>query len=144
MKANPTTYQAVKAVLDDWADSYVKRDLKRLLGHVAPDPDVLMYGTNADEKRIGLAGIQTQAERDWSQTDSAEFVLHDPAISSAGSVAWASADATFKVEAGGQQMAFPARFTAVLENRDGKWLVVQAHFSLPAPSQEEGSSVPNA
>jgi len=143
MKANSTTYQAVKVVLDDWADSYVKRDIKRLLSHVAPDPDVLMYGTNADEKRIGLAGLQAQVERDWSQTDAAAFILPDLAISAAGPVAWASADAIFKLEAGGQPMAFPARFTAVLENRDGKWLVVQAHFSLPAPSQDEGSSVPS-
>jgi ketosteroid isomerase-like protein len=103
-----------------------------------------MYGTGVDEKRIGLAGIQTQVERDWAQTDAATFILHDPAISAAGLVAWASADATFKVEAGGQQMAFPARFTGVFEKREDRWLVVQAHFSLPAPDQEAGSSVPDA
>ena len=143
MKANSTTHQAVKAALDNWADSYVKRDIKRLLASIAPDPDVLMYGTGADEKRIGLAGMQAQVERDWAQTDSAAFILHDPSISAAGSVAWVSADATFKVEVGRQEMAFPARFTGVFENRDGQWLVVQAHFSLPAPEQEAGSSVPN-
>lgn len=142
MKANSTTQQAVKAALDNWADSYIKRDIKRLLACIAPDPDVLMYGTGADEKRIGLAGIQAQAERDWAQTDAAAFILHDPSISAAGMVAWASADATFKVEVGGQEMALPARFTGVLENRDGQWLVAQAHFSLPAPDQEAGDSVP--
>ncbi|MBI3241518.1 MAG: nuclear transport factor 2 family protein [Chloroflexi bacterium] len=142
MKANSTTHQAVKAALDNWADSYAKRDIKRLLAGVAPDPDVLMYGTGADEKRIGLAGIQTQAERDWAQTDAAAFIFHDPAISAAGSVAWASADATFKVEASGQQMAFPARFTGVFEKREDQWLVVQAHFSLPAPDQAESQSFP--
>lgn len=144
MKANSTTYQAVKAALDNWADSYAKRDIKRLLAGIAPDLDVLMYGTGADEKRIGLAGIQAQAERDWAQTDSAAFILHEPMISAAGPVAWASADATFKVEVGGQAMAFPARFAGVFEKRDEAWLVVQAHFSLPAPDQAEGSSVPNA
>ena len=144
MKANSTTHQAVKAALENWADSYTRRDIKRLLACVAPDPDVLMYGTGADEKRIGLAGIQTQVERDWAQTDAATFILHDPAISAAGSVAWASADATFKLDAGGQQMAFPARFTGVFEKREDQWLVAQAHFSLPAPDQEAGSSVPNA
>jgi ketosteroid isomerase-like protein len=143
MKADSTTQQAVKAVLNAWADSYRRRDMQRMLACIAPDPDVLMYGTNADEKRIALAGIQAQAERDWSQTDRAEFVLHDPLISAAGSVAWAAADATFKIEAGGQMLAFPARVTTVLENRDGRWLVVQAHFSLPAPTEEAGSSVPS-
>ena len=142
MIANPTTYQSIKTALDTWAESYAKRDIKRLLAGVTPDPDLVMYGTGADEKRIGLAGLQTQAERDWSQTDAAAFILHDPLISSAGSVAWVSSDATFKVEAEGQELAFPARFTGVFEKRDEAWLVVQAHFSLPAPEQESGHSVP--
>src|SRR5919109_1919052 len=133
MKANPTTYKAVKSVLEDWAESYRQRDIKRLLAAVAPDPDVIMYGTGADEKRIGIAGIQAQAERDWSQTESAAFVLNEPAISASGSVAWVAADAVFRLTAGGGEMALPARFTAVLEKRDDQWLLVQAHFSLSAP-----------
>src|ERR671924_1309490 len=133
IKAISPTYQAVKSVLEDWAESYRQRDMKRLLAAVSPDPDVSMYGTGADEKRIGLAGIQAQAERDWSQTESSAFVLNEPAISAAGSVAWAAADAVFQLTAGGGEMALPARFTAVLEKRDDQWLLVQAHFSLSAP-----------
>jgi hypothetical protein len=34
------------------------------------------------------------------------------------------------------------RMTAVLENRNGKWLLVQSHFSLPALGEEAGNSVP--
>lgn len=142
MKADSNTYTAVKSALDNWADSYIKRDITRLLSCVAPDTDVFMYGTGADEKHIGLNAIRSQAERDWSQTDASAFILNDPAISASGSVAWAAADATFSVEMGGQQMAFPARFTGVLEKRGDRWLVVQAHFSLPA-NQEEGESVPH-
>ena len=141
MKADNQTHSEVKAALDNWADSYIKRDIKRLLSCVAPDVDVLMYGTGADEKRIGLHGIQTQAERDWSQTDASAFILHNPTISALGPVAWSAADTTFKVQVGGQEMAFPARFTGVFEKRDGKWVVVQAHFSVPA-AQAEGESVP--
>lgn len=142
MKADATTYAAVKSTLDNWGDSYIKRDIKRMLACIAPDLDVVMYGTGADEKRIGLNAIQAQAERDWAQTDAAAFRLADLMISSAGSVAWAAADATFHVEMGGQAMDFPARFTSVLEKRGDQWLVMQAHFSLPASGQEDGSSVP--
>jgi ketosteroid isomerase-like protein len=114
-----------------------------MLSHIAPDPDVVMYGTGADEKRIGLAEIRTQAERDWSQTDAAAFELNNPIIGGAGSVAWVAADASFRVEVGGQTLAFPARFTGVFEKQDGRWLVVQAHFSLPAMGQNDGHSVPS-
>jgi ketosteroid isomerase-like protein len=143
MKADSTTYKDVKATLDNWADSYAKRDIKRLLSCIAPDLDVVMYGTGIDEKRISLTQIQAQAERDWSQTDTASFDLDEPLISAAGSIAWAAADANFRVEMGGQAMAFPARFTGVFEKRGDKWLVVQAHFSLPAMGQDEGNSVPS-
>lgn len=142
MKANAEIYGEVKAALDGWADSYRQRDLARMLSHIAPDADMLMYGTGADEKRIGREAVGAQAQRDWSQTDASAFVLDQPAISAAGNVAWAAADAVFRVEMDGQEMAFPARFTGVFEKRDGRWLVVQAHFSLPAP-QDEGESVPN-
>ena len=142
MKTDSQIYSDVKAALDEWADSYIRRDIKRLLSCIAPDDDVVMYGTGADEKRIGLNAIRTQAERDWAQTDASAFVLQAPAISSSGTVAWASADLIFDVESGGQKMAFPGRFTGMFEKRAGKWLVVQAHFSLPA-AQDEGESVPS-
>lgn len=143
MKAEPQTHTEVKAALDDLADSYIRRDIKRLLSCFAPDDDVVMYGTGADEKRIGLNAIRAQAERDWAQTDAAAFIFSDPAISGAGNIAWVYADMNFAVEAGGQKMSFPGRFTGVFEKRNGKWLVVQAHFSLPA-AQAEGESVPQA
>ncbi|MBL8133652.1 MAG: nuclear transport factor 2 family protein [Anaerolineae bacterium] len=142
MNAEPTIYNEVKAAIDDWSASYISRDMRRLLACIAPDADVVMYGTGADEKRIGLNGIQSQAERDWSQTDAAGFYFQEPTIGAAGSVAWAAADCTFQVEIGGQTMAFPGRFTGVFEKRGGRWLVVQAHFSLPA-AQDDGESVPN-
>jgi len=37
-------------------------------------------------------------------------------------------------------MALPARVSVVFEKRDGAWLVVHAHFSMPAGGQEAGRS----
>lgn len=142
MKADQQTSAGVRAALDDWADSYVRRDISRLLAAIAPDDDVVMYGTGPDEKRIGLNAIRAQAERDWAQTDAAAFSMQEPIIGSCGPVAWAAADMAFEVEVGGERMAFPGRFTGVFEQRAGRWLVVQAHFSLPA-AQGEGESVPH-
>jgi ketosteroid isomerase-like protein len=102
-----------------------------------------MYGTGADEKRIGLAEIKAQAERDWSQTEAANITFDWTSVSAAGNVAWVAADATFKIRAGGQDMAFPARLTAVLEKRGEQWLFVQSHFSFPAGGQAEGEAFPS-
>ena len=142
MKADAMTEAAVKAVLDKVTEGYVKRDLALLLSAFAPDPDVVMYGTGADEKRIGQAGIQAQAERDWSQTESASVTYQWTSISAAGPVAWAATDASFSLKADGQEMTLPARITFVLEKRGEQWLIVQGHFSFPAAGQSEGESFP--
>jgi ketosteroid isomerase-like protein len=142
MKADVKTEAAVKSVLDKVAEGYAKRDLALLQAAFAPDPDVVMYGTGADEKRIGLAEIQVQAEQDWSQTEAAAVTFGWTSVSAAGSVAWVATDAALNLKAGGQDMNLPVRITFVLERRGEDWLIVQAHFSLAASTQVEGESFP--
>ena len=55
---------------------------------LAPDADVVLYGTGADEKRIGPEQIQSQDERDWAQTESIAMSFPWSSISGAGTVAW--------------------------------------------------------
>ena len=143
MQADARIQTAVMAVLNTMAECYARRDLEGLLATCAPDPDHVMYGTQADEKRMGLSGIKAQAERDWSQSNAASIEYGWTSISAAGNVAWTAADVAFKLEAGGQKMTLPGRLTAVLERRGDKWLIVQSHFSLPAASPE-GQSFPGA
>jgi uncharacterized protein (TIGR02246 family) len=144
MKADAKTEAAVKAVLNKLAEGYARRDMPLLRTVFAPDSDVLMYGTGADEKRLGFAEIQKQAERDWSQTETASLSYKWISVSAAGSVAWAATDAVLEVKAGGQKMTLPLRITFVLEKRIDEWLIVQAHFSVPAASQAEGASFPTS
>jgi ketosteroid isomerase-like protein len=143
VQADATTATAVKATLDKIAQAYATRDLNLLRSTLAPDSDVIMYGTGADEKRVGPAEIELQAQRDWSQTDRSEVRYGWMSISAAGNVAWAATDATFELSAGGQALSLPARVTIVVEKRGDQWLMVQSHFSFPAAGQEEGESFPD-
>ncbi len=142
MKADAQTEAAVKTVLDGFAENYAKRDLEGVLSLFAPDSDVVMYGTGADEKRVGLAEIKAQVERDWSQSDATSVTYEWTSVSSVGSVAWVAADATFNAKIDEQDVTLPVRLTGVLENRGGKWLLVQGHLSLPAGAQAEDESFP--
>jgi ketosteroid isomerase-like protein len=142
MKADAIIEAAVKAVLGKLAEGYAKRDLALLRAVFASDPDVVMYGTGADEKRVGLAEIEAQAERDWSQSESVSLTYGWTSVSAAGSVAWVAADTVFNVKAGGQAMSLHGRFTFVLEKRGEQWLIVQSHASFPAAGQAEGESFP--
>jgi len=142
MKADAETEAAVMSVLNRLAEGYAKRDLDGVLSIFAPDPDTVMFGTGADEKRLGLAEIKSQVERDWSQSEATSLTYEWTSISSAGAVAWVAADVTFGIKAGGQQLTFPARMTCVLEKRGDHLLFVQGHFSFPAAGEAEGESFP--
>jgi len=142
MKAPPNIEKSVKAVLNKFAEAYARRDLPSLRSTFASDPDLILYGTGADEKRVGLSQIQMQAERDWSQTESIAVTYGWMSVSSAATVAWVATDATFNLKAGGKDLVLPARITFVLENRADQWLIVHAHCSFPAAEQAEGQSFP--
>jgi ketosteroid isomerase-like protein len=142
MKADRKTEAEVVAALEAFADSYQKRDLPGVSAAFADEPDILIYGTGADEKRIGLQEIQAQAERDWAQADEISVAFDWTSVSAADGVAWAAVDGAFLGTVGGQSMRMPMRSTFVLTNRGGRWLIVQAHMSVPAPGQAEGASYP--
>jgi len=142
MKAPKNIESAVQSVLIQFSEAYANRDASLLRATFAGDSDVVLYGTGADEKRVGLVEIQQQAERDWSQSDEASMAYGWMSVSSAGPVAWVAADVTFNLKVGGQALSLPARLTAVLEMRAEQWLIVQAHFSFPSGTQAEGESFP--
>jgi ketosteroid isomerase-like protein len=142
MKADAKTEREVLDALNRLSQAYAKRDPVLLQALFTPDADVVMYGTGADEKRIGVSEVLAQANRDWSQTDSAAIDFQWTSVSAAGPVAWTASDATFRLQTGGESMEFPARVTHVFEKRGDRWLIVQSHFSLPAAAQEEGEAFP--
>lgn len=144
MKADAQTEAALMATLEQFKQAYKQRDIERFLALFAPDPDVVLIGTGADEKRVGLAEIQMQAERDWAQSEAISWEWGWSSVSAAGSVTWVAADAIGHIKVAGQEMHLPLRLTGVLEHRGDKWLWVQMHASIPAPEQTEGESFPTA
>lgn len=142
MNADAKTEAEVLGVLNEWLQSYKERDIDGLMALVAPDDDLFLFGTGLDEKRVGPDEFKYQAQRDWSQTDELSFNFTSYHVSAAGPVAWVASEGLGYGRAGGQAIEFPLRMTTVLEQREGQWLIVQSHVSLPSAAQEEGDSVP--
>jgi ketosteroid isomerase-like protein len=89
-----------------------------------------MYSPGTRERFVGLPEIQAKAESDWSRSEAASLTYRRTSVSSAGSVAWAAADADFTVKADGQETTLPVHITFVLEKRGDQWLIVHAHYSM--------------
>jgi ketosteroid isomerase-like protein len=144
MKADTQAEAAVMAVLEQFRQAYTQRDIQRALPLFSPDPDVVLLGTGADEKCVGLGEIQRQFERDWAQSESLAVEWGSgSSVSAAGTVAWVVLpEALVSVTAGGQAMELPLRLSAVLEQRGGRWFFMHVHFSFPAAGEAEGESFP--
>lgn len=57
-------------------------------------------------------------------------------ISKSGDEAWFTEIQNIKLIVNEEQLEIKnARHTGVLEKRDGKWVIVQSHFSLPVEGQ---------
>jgi ketosteroid isomerase-like protein len=142
LKADKKTHDEVALTLQAFFEAYAKRDLNGVLAFWAPDPDVTMIGSGADEKTVGINQFPKIVIRDWSQSDKATSSFKQIAVSAAGSVAWFTTDITFKVQSGLDKFEFSGRLTGVMEKRSGNWLLAQMHFSVPNVSQAQGQSWP--
>ena len=142
MQATSQVTQEILTLLQAYAEAYASRDANRLMDLHAEDADVVMFGSGADERRVGKAAIRLQAERDWAQSDSLTLAYDWTSVSAAGAVAWASTELTVTVSSEGQSLTLPARFSVVCERRKDRWYIVQGHFSFPATEQAAGQSFP--
>jgi len=141
MNADTKTALVVQSAIKQFTDAYVNRSLAGVMACFAADADVVLYGTGADEKRLGSDQIRIQIERDWSQTESLAMSFALSSISAAGPVAWAAVEGACNIRADGRDMTMPLRVSFVFENRGGNWLIVHAHFSTPTSGQVEGRSI---
>ena len=143
MGAKPEVEKQVREVLDRWRDAYASKDVDALLKTFSDDDDVLVFGTGADEVRLGQEQLREQAQRDFDQSDSLELETGEIRISTSGDAAWATMDsARVDADAGGQTMSLPIRATILLMRGGDGWLIHHAHVSVPMAGQEEGESFP--
>jgi len=142
MKADPKTEAAVMSVVSQFIEAFNTHDINSGLELFASDPDVVFIGTGRDEKCIGLAEIKTELERAFAQSEQSLIKIGWYSVSAASSVAWGTADAVIHATVSGQEISFPVRLTTVLEQRSGRWLIVQLHASMPAAGQREGEAWP--
>lgn len=120
-----------------WALTKDKALLDSIFTH---DGDLFIYNPHIMEPDIGFEPLEALWKQFWSSDDfkALGFDLRDLRInlSHSGDVAWFSGVMDDIGEWRGEPASMlNTRWTGVLERRDGRWVIVQQHFSwVPEPS----------
>jgi ketosteroid isomerase-like protein len=143
-KADPQTEKDIKDFLDRYSKAYEKKDVEATMILIAPDAEVVFVDSDSERPVVGPALIKAAYEREFAQVKSASIKFPWVSVGSKGDVAWFTAQCQADVDTGEGKMSVPAHWSAVLEKRDGKWLLVQSHLSFPFPEGTDSPPEPQA
>ncbi len=144
MKADAKTKAEISKTMQAMWKAYGRLDVEGVLAVYAPDADIVVFGSGADEVYVGPKQAKKGLKRDFAQVGSVKVRLSKVRISAAGKVAWLAADCLFTAHVAGCDREMAGRLTAVLEKRKGCWLIMQSHFAMPFAGQAAGQSFPGA
>jgi uncharacterized protein (TIGR02246 family) len=142
MEANEDVKNAVNELLEKYSQAYQEKDLDGVLKLFVPDDDLVVIGTGFDEWVKGIDELRSGFERDMDQADEISVKFRNITISTRGNVAWISGHMNMAAKVADEDIYLPGRLSAVVEERNGKWLFTHLHYSLPAAEQEEGKAWP--
>ncbi len=132
---NQDNKKAVANVLEKYIIANENQDFPMIEQIWAPDSNIVLFGTNSDEKLMGWNNIKRAIKQQFasisetyiSPTD--QFIRLNPGQNTA----WFAEILNYNFVYQGKAKSFEGvRFTGVMEKRKGGWKIVQAHLSIPA------------
>ena len=129
----------VQSVLDQWVQAVETEDIDLYMKTFAKDADMVTFGTAAADRWVGWEPLREHATEVFQAFDDIDLSFRDIVIKvhASGKVAWFSLifDETWVAQEEPGSLE-GGRLTGVLEKRDGNWVVVQFHASMPVAEEE--------
>jgi uncharacterized protein (TIGR02246 family) len=129
---------AVDETLNQWINAFQDEDAEMLASVMGDDPDMIFFGTDAQERWVGKDDFIASQKEFFEATSESKIELYNKTIkvSGSGTVAWSTCMMKWDVMSGDQPMHLEGiRFTMVFEKRDNNWIIVQGHGSVPVAGQ---------
>lgn len=127
--------QAIQNVLEKYVMANENKDFNMFKQIWAPDSDIILYGTDSDEKLVGWKNIQKAIKKQFADVNQTYISVlnQDVKINKTGNTAWFAEIMNYNFVCDNEAKTFEGvRFTGVLEKREGRWEIVQGHLSIPA------------
>ena len=121
----------IRELIENWAKAVRKQDLSGILAHHSPD--ILMFDVPPPFQSEGLEAYR----RTWdlffgSMADPPTFDFSDVRVTVGADVAFATAHGRCLSLEHGEVTELHFRLTICFQKRDGAWMIVHEHHSLPA------------
>ncbi len=126
---------AIENVLEKYIIANENQDFDLTEEIWAPNSDIILYGTDSDERLMGWTNIRTAIKDQFSQITDTYISASDQFIklNCTGNTAWFAETLNYNFVYKGEAKSYEGlRFTGVMEKMDGEWKIVQAHLSVPA------------
>ena len=124
----------IRIVLEQYELARESEDFTTIEQIWASDEDIVLFGTDGDEQLVGFAAIRKAMSQQFDELENILINISEQKIkiNKAGTTAWFSQILNYNYIYQDEDMSFEGiRFTGVLEKRDGKWILVQGHLSVP-------------
>lgn len=131
VQADAKTDQEVKDFLTQYEAAYEKKDVGALMKLIAPGAEVVFFEADEKGRYVGPDQIKAAYENSLKQVKSIKGEYKWTSVGSKGDVAWFATEVSFTVDTGEDKFQQLGRWTGVLEKKNGKWLLLQSHFSFP-------------
>ena len=132
MQPSESAKGEIAAVTNEWAAGMSAHDIDRVVALY--DGDAVLWGTRSPTIRTTPEKVREYFAILKSVPPSYKAVLGEQHIRVYGDMAIDSGTYTFSEERDGKQILRPARFSFVLRNIGGRWLIVDHHSSaVPSP-----------
>jgi len=125
----------IETVLEQYVVANEEQDFNLISKIWKADEDIIMIGTDSDERLIGWNHIQKAIQNQFSSFQSTFISVSDQIIriNETGNTAWFVEHLNYNFIYKEEAMSFTGiRFTGVMEKKDNVWMLVQGHLSIPA------------
>lgn len=125
--------EQVNELLKRYYIALSERDIELLSDVMAHDEDMVNFGTDSDERWTGWSELEEIYRKQFEAITKYEISRHEQVVklNPSADTAWFSEILKARVEAMDDIYELSLRISGVLEKREGKWVIVHFHRSLP-------------
>ena len=127
--------EAIEDLLENYILANENQDFELIEDIWADDDDIILYGTDSDERLMGWPNIKDAVNEQFGLISDTYISASNQFIklNCTGNTAWFAETLNYNYMYKDVAHSYEGmRFTGVVERIDGKWVLVQAHLSLPA------------